>query len=180
MKLEPVRNTTLVKISFSSEDPKEAAGIANAIATAYQDYRLARQRQMANYGIRAVEEQYQKQEQDIKAKQENLQQLGKQLYLPTPESPDELLKSNFPSYFQAKRDLQKLIDLQNEIRNKIEKENFDMVLPIIPAVEITDTAKPPQFPASPNRPLGAGLLVIGLLATVGGVFLFKSSNRKSA
>ncbi len=107
MSLTFVRNTRLIEISFRSEDPDEAAGVANAIVKAYQDYRLEIRRRNTLNGIKVLEDRFQKEEHDIEAKQKDLDQLQKQLNVPNPDPVDELLKTNFPSYFQAKQELQK-------------------------------------------------------------------------
>jgi len=80
MSLEPVRNTSLIKINFSNEDPNAAAKIANAIAKAYQDYRLEKQRQLTIGGIKALEEQYRKQEQEIRVVQTNVDLLREKFH----------------------------------------------------------------------------------------------------
>src|SRR5260221_270578 len=45
MGLAPVRNTKLIAITVYSDDPKEAALLANTIAEAYKNYRLDNRRQ---------------------------------------------------------------------------------------------------------------------------------------
>jgi hypothetical protein len=40
---------------------------------------------------------------------------------------------------------------------------------------IIEIAQPPKSPVGPNRSLGAALLAIGLLSTVGGFLMLKSS-----
>jgi uncharacterized protein involved in exopolysaccharide biosynthesis len=179
LNLTPVRNTKLIKISFSSEDPEEAARIANAIAEAYQTFRLERRNQMTQEGIKVLSEQFQQDDQDIKTRQENLEQLGKQLNLPNPEPAAEVLKTNYPSYFQAKQELQKKMDFHKILAAKIESEKLNLLIPQTSLVLITDPAQPPTSPVSPNRPLGAALLAIGLLSTAGGFLLLKSSRRRS-
>jgi uncharacterized protein involved in exopolysaccharide biosynthesis len=177
IKLEPIRNTKLLNISFSSDDPNEAARIANAIAKAYSDYRIERHKQLTLEGIQVFTEQYQQDVQNIKNKQENLVQLAMQLNLPNPEPTEELLKSNYPSYFQAKQELQKLIEFHKLLTARIEAEKIDLQIPRASMVEIVDTAKPPEFPVGPDRWLGAALLAIGLFPTVGGFLLLKTSRR---
>jgi capsular polysaccharide biosynthesis protein len=44
MDLRPVRNTELIEIAVSSDDPAEAAKLANTIAEAFRDYRLEQNR----------------------------------------------------------------------------------------------------------------------------------------
>jgi len=103
MNLQAIPNTTLIDISFLSSDPIEAAGVANAIAKTYSDYRMERWKQLTREVDRVLMEKYQRDEQAVKTKQKNLEQLAKQLDLPDPEPSDELLKSNYPSYFEIKR-----------------------------------------------------------------------------
>ena len=179
MNLQAIPNTTLIDISFLSGDPIEAAGVANAIAKTYSDYRMERWRHLTREVDRVLTEKYQRDEQAVKAKQKNLEQLAKQLDLPDPEPSDELLKSNFPSYFETKRQLQNLIDFHKMIAAKIEVDKSTLQIPRTLMVEIVDTAKPPKFPASPNRWLGMALMVIGLFSIVGGFLLLKSSRRSS-
>jgi len=179
MKLKSVRDTTFIEISFSSEDPNEAARIANAIAKAYQDYDVELQIQRIRGGIRVLMDYYQKDAQDINANQESLDQLRKQLNVPTPEPDDELLKSNYPAYYQAKQNLQKKIDFHKLLHAEIEQKKIDLAIPKTSDVQIVDAATPPKSPIGPDRPLGAVLLVIGLFPTVGG-FLFLKSSRLSS
>jgi capsular polysaccharide biosynthesis protein len=44
MDLRPVRNTELIEIRVSSDDPTEAAKLANTIAETFRDYRLDQNR----------------------------------------------------------------------------------------------------------------------------------------
>jgi uncharacterized protein involved in exopolysaccharide biosynthesis len=179
IKLELVRNTTLLKIGFSSEDPNEAALIANAIAKSYQGNHFERRRQLKTHGIEVLAQQFREEEQNIKAKQENLAQLRKQLNLPNSELAEELLKSNYPSYFQAKQQLQEIEEVHKLLTAKIEAEHLNSGVIADPPVIFTEHAEPPKFPVSPNRWLGAMLLAIGLLTTVRGFLLLKSSYHRS-
>jgi capsular exopolysaccharide synthesis family protein len=88
--LVPVRNTTLVDITVYSGDKKEAADIANAMAKAYQDYRLERHTQQTVGGIKVLEEQYQDQEQQIQTVQTNVDNLRKELAI-TDTDPQSLV-----------------------------------------------------------------------------------------
>ena len=179
LNLQVISNTTDINISFSSDDPNEAATIANAISVAYMDYEIKKYEQITRGGIRVLTEQYQKAEQEINAKRENLKQLGKQLDLPNPEPVDKLSKSNYAAYFLAKQELQKLEDFHKVLATRIEEEKLNFQIPKTSLVQIVNAAKPPEFPVRPNRWLGAALLVVGLFPTVGGFLLLKSSCRQS-
>ncbi len=176
LKLAIVRNTWLIEISFTSDDPDEVAKIANAIAKAYQDYRVDLRRLNWQKGIQVIEEEYKKDMQAIKAKQESLGQLRQQLNVPNPEPADELLKSNYPTYFQVKQELQKMIESPKLLHEEDLLHKSETMSPEIPPpVQIVDLAQPPKSSASPNRFLGAVLLAIGLFPTVGGFLMLKSS-----
>jgi uncharacterized protein involved in exopolysaccharide biosynthesis len=175
LRLAPVRNTKLISISYQSDDPNEAAAIANAIGKAYQDYWLVLRRQSITEGLQTLTEQFQKQELEIKTKQEQLEQMRQQLSIPTPEPPDELLKTNYPSYFQAKRDLRSKAYMHKLFGAKIEAIKTDSSLPMRSMIQITDPAEPPKAPVGPNRILGAVLLVIGLVSSSCGAWMLKSS-----
>jgi uncharacterized protein involved in exopolysaccharide biosynthesis len=181
LQIASVRNTRLIGISFASDDPDEAFKVANAIAKAYQDYRVELRNQETQKGIQVLTEEFQKEEPNIEAKQKNLDELRKQLNVPNPEPVDELLKTNYLSYFQDKLKLQNMIDFHKLLQAKIASEKLDLATSKSrPPVVIVDAAQPPQSPAGPNRFLGAVLLAIGLFPTVGGFLIIKSARRPSA
>jgi hypothetical protein len=127
-------------------------------------------------GIKAIEDQLQKGQQDIEVKQKELEQFRNQVNVPNPEPTDESLKTNYPSYFQAKQDLQKMIGFHKLLDAKIPRGvELNRSLP----VNIVDIAQPPKLPASPNRFLGAVLLAVGFLSTGGGLLMLKSSRHPS-
>ncbi len=175
--LEPVRNTQLLKISFFDQDPNEAAEIANAIAKAYQDFRMEKRKRLTQEGIQVLTIHFQEEEQAIKVRQENLERLGRQLNLPNSEPAEELLKSNYPSYFETQRQLQNLIEVHKLLAAKIEAEKLNGFLIADPLVISIELAESPKFPVSPNRWLGVALMVIGLFSIGGGFLLLKFSRR---
>jgi len=81
MGLSVERNTKLIDIRVSSDDPNEAARLANAIAQAYQEYRLDLWRSNTLVGIRALEDKYQQDEENIQAVQTNVNRLREELHI---------------------------------------------------------------------------------------------------
>ena len=79
MDLSPERNTKLIDITVSDEDKDEAAQLANAIAEAYQDYRLAQASTNTMGGIIALKQQFQEDEDRIQAAQSNVDRLRAEL-----------------------------------------------------------------------------------------------------
>src|SRR5687768_1340963 len=66
------RNTSLIEIEAESEDPTEAALIANEIAGVYRKNRLSIREQMSTRGIHTLEEEYKKQDELVAARQTNV------------------------------------------------------------------------------------------------------------
>src|SRR5258708_250965 len=81
MSLSPERNTKLIDIKVSSEDPNEAARLANVIAQAYQDYRLERWKTNTMVGIRALEMEFTEDQARIQDVQTNVDQLRRDLHI---------------------------------------------------------------------------------------------------
>lgn len=75
MSLRPVRNTSLVEITVYSEDKKEAAKIANAVAETYRNSRLEDRKNLASGGIKALQASYDEQQVKIKRTTEELADL---------------------------------------------------------------------------------------------------------
>ena len=199
--IAPVGNTKLVGISFASEDPDEAAKVANAIAKAYQDYRVQKRRQETLKGLQVLQEKYLAEEQNIPIRQTNQDFLRKKLkiqddYLSSPE-PSITGSLHFNSgdtnnagllasqeleqrpYWEEKRKLEDMIYLHKLLQAKITELTLEVATPKFAPVEIIDAAQLPKSPAGPNRFLGAALLAIGLFPTIGGVLMLKSSRRPS-
>ena len=128
--LDPVRNTKLIEITVYDEDKNMAANIANAIVEAYRDYRLNLHSEQAERGIKALEDQYQADEQKIDIAQTNVDQLRSDLHIhdydpssvsPTPTLTSEMLRNYNQlmieyeaTYTKAERQLTELQPLSPE------------------------------------------------------------------
>ena len=108
--LNPVRNTKLIEITVHDADRKEAADIANAIATAYRDYRLERFQQQEESGISTLETNYADETEQIKMVQTNVDTLRRELnivdsdpnsFTPTPTLTQEQLQSYHNLMFEG-------------------------------------------------------------------------------
>ena len=73
--LRPVRNTSFIEIRVYSEDKKEAADIANAIAEAYRDHRQTQRRKLTEDAVDTLEARYREQDEKILAVQKVMEQL---------------------------------------------------------------------------------------------------------
>ena len=79
MSLSPERNTKLIDITVYSEDKDDAARLANGIAQAYQDYRIALRSTNTLNGIAALAAEFQTEEDRIQSVQTNVDQLRRDL-----------------------------------------------------------------------------------------------------
>jgi uncharacterized protein involved in exopolysaccharide biosynthesis len=76
-------------------------------------------------------------------------------------------------YYAAKQKLQDLLDFKKILGMKITSMKTDLALPRKAEVEILELAAPPLQPVSPNRFLGAGLLVAGSLLGLTGIVMLR-------
>jgi succinoglycan biosynthesis transport protein ExoP len=145
MSLSPERNTKLIDITYYSEDKNDTAKLANAIAEAYQDYRLAVANTNASGGIAAMEKQYQDDEQQIKDAQTNVDNLRKELGItdsdpnslaPSPtltqeqlQHYHELMMEDYATYIKSKETMDELTNLPPiRLRDELISVNPDSAL----------------------------------------------------
>jgi uncharacterized protein involved in exopolysaccharide biosynthesis len=84
--LRPVRGTSLIEIRAFSENPDEAANIANAIAEAYHEYRWERCSYSPDNGIKTLRDVFEDQEKSIREIQKQVDQLRNDLTAPQIEA----------------------------------------------------------------------------------------------
>jgi uncharacterized protein involved in exopolysaccharide biosynthesis/beta-lactamase regulating signal transducer with metallopeptidase domain len=72
---QAVPRSNLIEIRVSSDQPNEAARIANAIAEAYQEHRQKQHRDLARGGIEALQQRYANQEEKVKKAQQQVDAL---------------------------------------------------------------------------------------------------------
>jgi capsular exopolysaccharide synthesis family protein len=77
-------------------------------------------------------------------------------------------------YWEAKHQLDELLNFRKILNMKIASENIDITLPKSAMVEIVDTAKVDSHPVKPNKPLNIALgIIIGLVVGVGLAFFIE-------
>lgn len=135
--LHPIRSTSLIEIRVYSEDPKEAARLANAIAEAYCDYRLEVRKVQASGGIKALEERFAEQEKKIREVQEQADKLRSELKISDVEAsgttPTPLLEAETLRRFEAQRIERQMVYTSKEKQlselKMLSKEKLKEVLP---------------------------------------------------
>ncbi|HEY0457332.1 MAG TPA: polysaccharide biosynthesis tyrosine autokinase [Verrucomicrobiae bacterium] len=80
------RNTSLIEIRALSENPEEAAEIANEIAAVYRDSRIAQRQELSARGIKTLEHELALQEASISNKQALVNKLKEDLHIPDVDS----------------------------------------------------------------------------------------------
>ncbi len=194
-----VGNTMLIEIKVTSEDPNEAATIANTVAEAYREFRLNQWRQLTLNGIQILTEEYESEEERIRVLQTNVDWLRTKYKINTQDEADfdnpdiTLSKLMSPAeqeerkneyertkpFWDEKRKLTPLLEFHKLLKMKIESEKNNIDRPNSSMVEIIKAAGPPQTPVGPDRVLGALLFAIGLFPTAGGFLLLKASRLPS-
>jgi capsular exopolysaccharide synthesis family protein len=101
--LRPVRNTSLIDIRVYSEKPDEAAKIANAIASSYEQHRLNERKRMSVGGIKALEERWQQHEEKIQKAQAAVDDLREELKIP-----DVVANENTPTVLMTAETLRRI------------------------------------------------------------------------
>ncbi|MGO8765479.1 MAG: polysaccharide biosynthesis tyrosine autokinase [Limisphaerales bacterium] len=130
------RNTKLIDITVYDEKADEAAKLANAVAGAYYDYRLAEYNTNAMQQVQAMEGSFQQEETNIEALQSNVDQLRKDLGIidtdPNSETPTTTL---------TQEQTERLTDQRNE-----DEHNYMQLL--VALDELNDVAKtnPAELP----------------------------------
>jgi uncharacterized protein involved in exopolysaccharide biosynthesis len=170
LKLAPVKCTKLIAISYSGRDPNEAAQILNAIAESYRNYRIETRNKNAISGLKVLQEQFQKETEQLSQLQTNTEQLRQQLKIP--DNQQDALLPEQKEYFDVKKTVTGLLQSHRLLKTKILSQQADLH-PTVAMVQITDPAEPPRRPIGPNRTLGAVEAALGLLLLCGGVFLLK-------
>lgn len=145
LEVSQTRGTSLIEITFKSNDPNEAARIANAVADEYRQYRLASNRELMARGMKTYEKELEKQNQEILALEARIGQTG------------ESLNTN-----SVWRELETMRAMRERLKARFSQETVAFNKPT-PQVEIIDPAEPAMKPIFPNR----GAMVLAILLGIG-------------
>jgi uncharacterized protein involved in exopolysaccharide biosynthesis len=159
MVLNPVRNTKLITITVYSDDPKEAAQIANAVVASYRAYRIRVHSELALQNVTTLQKQSQPIETEIGQTQARLDLMREQLKVgdkissnPTPQE---------QAYWDEKRELDQMLAMRGLLGAKIYADKLDAQIPQAMMVQVVDPAVPIRFPVKPNKPLNISIGIIG-------------------
>ena len=139
MDLKPVRNTKLVAITVYSDDKQEAANLANAIADAYADYRVALRRQLVIGGLKALEQELKDYEGKIQAASTNVDYQRGKLHIldndpatvnPTPTLTEQVMQTYNQQLIEGKK-LYDSLQAQVDELKAMDKSKLRNVLPTV-------------------------------------------------
>lgn len=171
LNLRPVRNTMLIEIRGRAATPSEAARIADAVATAYQDFHSRQRQGAAQTELKALEQRLSEQERQVETAQKRVDELRLAL------AADLETAGQARPYWKARRDLEDLERFRQALFIKVASQREDF--PLGPAVEIIDKAAPLSRPVSPNRPRCAGLTAAGFVMAALGFLMVRTDRRAS-
>jgi len=176
----PVRNTKIIAISSFSDDGKEAAAVANAMAKAYGDYRSEFLQKRLQDTLDTMQEAYREEAKEIQQAEDDVAQIsvpvraGNDL---STAAPTEASRSQ-----EQKWKLERLLDARKILFAKIEAEKLQLEIPKF-LVQVIDVAEPGRAPIKPNKVVNIfwGVVIATLVgALLGGVavLLARRSNAK--
>jgi polysaccharide biosynthesis transport protein len=117
MDLRPVRNTSLIEIRVFSQNKDEAAKLANAIAEAYKNYRRDERLELSKGGIKALEDRFKQQQQEVDDSQKRVDQLREKLQVP-----DAMVNADGPTMLMTAETLRRLESLRIESQARLVEE----------------------------------------------------------
>jgi capsular polysaccharide biosynthesis protein len=169
------KNTSLIGINAVGEDADETALIANTVAEAYQDWRTEQGHRLTQGGIAALKEQLKIEDGKINAAKKELDRLQRESNIPDAEVESVSVKTNFPAYWDARRNMERLNDVWRLITRKINIEETDLRRPPQSQVIIIEHAVPSKTPVGYHWRRGRTLAVLGLALFICGLaFIWKS------
>ena len=156
------RDTSLIYISVTRDNPNEAAKIANELAETYRDARMEQMHREAREVIGKIQAVLKDQQSRVTEAEKKLAELG-------------ATNKTDQTYLKAQTDLESERFIYNQLNAKLRERIIMLEVPPNP-VEIIDAAEPNMRPVSPNLfmnvllslalaavPMGTGivLLVVG-------------------
>ena len=144
MHLDTIRNTKYITITVYNEDKNDAAKLANAVADAYQNYRLQQRQELTSKGIDVLESQFQEDEERIQDLSTNVEYLRRTLNIadfdpnsvsPTPTLTQELLQR----YNDQQIEGEKTYKLLQTRLTELQAYSTDKLRDVLPTVT-TDSA----------------------------------------
>ena len=139
LELKPVRNTKLIAITVYSEDKKECADLANAVARAYLEYRNNLRQQLKMAGLDTLQHDAEENEAKIRAVTDDLDNLRRTLKVtdndpnalnPSPTLSVEMLRTYNEQRIEQERTC-KSLETQLDKLQALDRDKLRQVLPTV-------------------------------------------------
>jgi len=167
--IQAVPNTMLIDISFVSEDPAEAASVANEIAAAYTDLRWKQQQVLHAQSVQGLKEQQGAEQEKVDALQTNIDLLAQEKDSPGLSLEDRAQKNR--KFIEATNTLEHSKNFIKILEMKILSQSTYLGSTRVALISVIEPAKVPTSPLDTyNRP-GKILLGLGLFLILTGIRL---------
>jgi serine/threonine protein kinase/uncharacterized protein involved in exopolysaccharide biosynthesis len=130
--LRPVRGTSLIEIQAYSNDPAEAARLANGVAEAFRLLRIEQKRERANAGARQIEHQLAEHQAKMKQAETELDQMRRSLF-PTDidaaglRSDVEITRENARHYEMLAKEAERALSSKQSLLSDLNRRSQDQV-----------------------------------------------------
>jgi uncharacterized protein involved in exopolysaccharide biosynthesis len=170
LKIDFVQGTNIINITASSDEPQEAADIANAIATQYKTLRDVEEDQRNSKGEDLLRDQIAEQQKVVNDAKVNVEKMRQQLgsqgidIKRSAQETEQLLKP----FRDAQQDLANQQNLLDALNVRLKQVEADRSL-VQPPVSIVSHAVTPTAPTHPNKKFDFMLtiiagVIVGILA----------------
>jgi len=167
-------DTGIIEVRVQSDDPAEAAAIANGIAGVRLEQRSAWLREVILHGIEALNSDAQRSAVEIQTLEEQLKQLGEKLNQAVDAPRPPRLEKGDPQieFNKLRRELDVLKILREKLTARLEEERIEsLVVCKNSSMPLIDAAEPNLRPIKPHPVMKVVVPISGLLAGVTGVVL---------
>jgi hypothetical protein len=161
----PVKNIPWVmEIGVIGQNPATAARIANAVAAAYCDFRLARIRREKISDFQFMIDEYQREAANITVQRAKLRKLKEQLNLRNQAGTAAIAESNYAAIYRSLTRAEAIHERRNAVIASLKSnDNSSVALAAEFGVKIVSPSAPPPAPVGPARAPDMVLLFCGLV-----------------
>ena len=173
LKIRQTPGNEIIEIRVESDDPAEAAAIANGIAMVRLEQRSAGHRELFLHGIEALTSEAQTMTANIHTLEEQLKQLEAKLNLAVDAPQPPRLEKGGPQVesIKLRRELDVLRIAKEKLMARLEEERIHSLMCKLPGPQLIDAAVPERRPIRPHPVMKVIVLIAGLLAGITGVVL---------
>jgi len=174
LELRPVPETQFIEIRVQSDDPMEAAAIANDVAVTYSEQKRRQESELSFKEMRALEAELPKLGIRIQALEDKLKHLGAKLDLAIDSAQPQGLQQDDPraEFHNLQRELENLTNERKKAMVRLDQEKIESGIIKDYNIQMPDHPAEPNFhPVRPHPLMKKLVPFAGLLAGVLGVVI---------